>query len=336
MSKIPKPEIKSKAIETGRCCYRCALPITEDEIRVCPRCGSTDVDNRRARPAKFIPREKLKLPHPWSEVALENGGMVLLTGGPGSGKTSICMALEPKTVSTSEQQVDMVAAIWFRINKGKGNVPIFSACKTAEDLEMDLMQLEKGDIGIVDSISQIALGPKTGEIMRRAMGRAQAIGACIVFIAQFTKDGEMYGPNELKHLVDVVAEIPRDKSGLRRLTVEKNRYGDLSSTYFSISENGVGVQSFDWAYSVEGPPGGYELRLFPGGGTKYAGILEALRDRKKKVKGVASAAVCCSLYEEGFVEPPDGIWRRKFAEKHGLKWIGPEEAMSLLKEEEDV
>lgn len=259
---------------------------------------------------------------------------MLLSGGPGSGKTTICIAANPNIISSSEQENEQVAGIWYRVHKERPS-PILTNCTTWEELAEDLMVLQEGELGLVDSISQLAAGPHTPLVLRRAVKNIREKGAVAIFITQYTKDGEMLGPNELRHMVDVVATIPDDPFGLRRLSVVKNRFGALFTQYFSLGEEGVKEQSFRWAYSVEGPPGRYSLHLFPMSGAKWAGIFSAFEEAGVRVEGVASAAVTSSIYETGFVEPDDVEWRMKFAADHGLAWIDPEQAVSLISRVEE-
>jgi|GEM_PF-4855591 len=332
---ISIPGTETRAVRNSRVCYSCALPIHDEATAICPRCGGQDIDQRRARPERPYHRESVQLPHPWDRLTLRRGGTVLLSGGPGSGKSTICMAIGPARIMSSEQEVEEVASIWFRVNQDRGKVPVMSSCTSWQELEEELNELGPGDIGVVDSISQLASGPGTAYILRRAVHRIRAVGAMAVFIAQYTKDGDMLGPNELRHLVDVVSSIPDDPTGLRRLSVSKNRFGNLFSTYFSLGEHGVLPQEFRWAYSVEGPPGRYSLHLYPMGGAKFTGILEALENAGHKISAVACAAVASSLYDMGFVEPDDVFWRKRFAEDHGLSWIDPPTAWKMIEEKSE-
>lgn len=322
-------DISEKSVRTSRVCFHCAMPIHEETLRVCPRCGSTDIDARRARPTFRGTRESVELPHPWKRLALRKGGTIVLSGGPGSGKTTICTAARPNLISTSEQEIEEVAAVCNRVNPGE-ECPTITSVSNWEELEEDIETLAEGQLGIVDSISQLASGPRSAFIMRRTIEKVRSRGAMVIFVTQYTKDGEMFGPNELRHLVDVVSNIPEDKTGLRRLSVTKNRFGGLFSTYFSLSEHGVRKQVFPWAYSVEGPPGNYSFLLYPMEGGKFNGILKALEASGKKVSGVACSAIASRIYRDGFVEPDDVEWRKKFAEEHGLNWIGPKEAWEIL------
>ncbi len=318
-----------KAIRSSKVCYRCALPILENAAS-CPRCGSTDIDTRRSRPANYGQRGFVELPHPMRNLRMKKGGTMLLSGGPGSGKTTICMATKPKIVSSSEQENEEVASIWYRVHGNDEEVPIISTCTTWEELEEDLLQLAEGELGVVDSISQLASGPESSKILSRAIRSIREKGAIAIFITQYTKDGDMLGPNELRHMVDVVSSIPDDPSGMRRLAVHKNRFGPIFAQYFSIGEHGVQEQNFPWAYSVEGPPGRYSLHLFPMGGAKWSGILDAFEGAGVRVSGIATAALVSRIYETGFVEPDDVTWRMKFAADHGLAWVNPQRARELL------
>lgn len=321
-----------KAIRSSRVCYDCAMPIV-GAISVCPRCHGTDIDNRRSRPKNHGPRGFVDLPHPMTNLRMKKGGTMLLSGGPGSGKSTICVAARPKIISSSEQENEEVAAIWYRVHGDDLPCPIISTCLDWEELEEDLLQLSEGELGIVDSISQLASGPESSKILSRAVRNIREKGALAIFITQYTKEGDMLGPNELRHMVDVVASIPDDPGGLRRLAVQKNRFGPIFSQYFSIGEHGVKDQNFPWAYSVEGPPGRYSLHLYPMGGAKWSGILDAFSKAGVQVSGVASAALLSPIYRTGFVEPDDVEWRMKFAADHGLSWVNPEKAVEMILEQ---
>lgn len=327
----PNSEKSTKAIKNRRVCYNCALPITKTEIQVCPRCGSQDIDNRRARPQKTEKRSVIKLPHPWAQLELDAGGTVLLSGNAGSGKTSIAMIARPTRYISTEQEIEQVSHSWYRINPDLP-APLLSNCYTWEQLAEDLIGLDANDLVIVDSISQFATGDEVKEIVKTIIEQVREAQARAIFIAQFRKDGVMLGPNELRHQVDALATIPDDRTGLRRLAVEKNRFGGLFAKYFSLGAHGVGEEIFPYAYSVEGSAGKYGLHLFPTSGGKLVGILKAMVNADMFIEGYASAAVECRGYKHGFAEPNDVEWRRSFAEDHGLTWVNPELAHQLIQE----
>ncbi len=332
-----KPDLSSdskkptKAIQNRRVCYDCAFPITKAEIQICPRCKSRDIDERRAQPKRTKKRNVIELPHPWTQLELDTGGTVLLSGNAGSGKSSICIVARPTRYISTEQEIEQVAHLWYRINPDLP-APLLSNCYTWEQLSQDLIGLHENDIVVVDSISQFASGDEVKEIVKTIIEQVRVAQARAIFIAQFRKDGVMLGPNELRHQVDAIATIPDDKTGLRRLAIEKNRFGSLFSKYFSLGAHGVGEEVFPNAYTVEGSAGKYGLHMYPMGGAKLTGIFKAMVESGMYIEGFASAALLCAGYKTGFAEPNDVEWRRSFAEDHGLTWIDPETAHQMIQE----
>ena len=335
-SNSPDPQ-NSKALLVRKVCYDCCMPIEESDdttLVCCPRCGSTDITGRSSRPTSYFPPDTVEpLPFPWNRLNLEPGGTVLLSGDAGSGKTTCTLKLLPTRFCSSEQENEKVFNAWKRIVGDKlprAKVPVFSVVSNWDELDEDLRGLGPDDIVVVDSISQLAAGENAGRIIKTCIERIQQAHAKGVFIAQYTKAGEMLGPNELRHLVDVVAQIPNDNTGLRRLAFDKNRFGSLSSTYFRITNEGLVPQGFDFAYSVEGAAGNYRLQMYPmTGKVQYATLLKDLEDAGVRVRNCACAAISCGLYPTGYAEPPDVQERVRFAHKHGLVWIGPEAASDM-------
>jgi hypothetical protein len=240
---------------------------------------------------------------------------------------------------SSEQEIEKVKQNWWRVvgnHEENPRIPLLSGISSWEELEEDILDLDEDDIIVVDSISQLAAPHHAARIVGRVIERVRIARARAFFIAQFTKDGDMLGPNELRHLVDVIGKIPDDPTGLRRLSVEKNRYGSPFSQYFGLDAQGVTSQDFPFCYSVEGSANKFRLQLYPmSGGAKLTGIFDELAERGIRVMGCASAAIACSLYPGGYAEPPDAPWRRAFAEAHGLVWITPAMAREIMSEPTD-
>lgn len=277
-------------------------------------------------------RDAPLLPPPWTMLKLHLGGTVLLSGNAGSGKTSILLKIEPTCYETSEQEPDQVAQSWYRIHGHRKPAPRINAVTTWEDLEQDIAGIGEDDIVVVDSVSQLVTSHESTRLMKRMIERIRRAHARAFFVAQYTKAGGMLGPNELRHQVDVIADIPDDRTGLRRLNLEKNRFGNLTARYFDLGEEGVGDQDFPYAYSVEGSAGKYRLHLYPLAGAKLGGVLEALCEAGCRMERLASAAIACPAYPFGFANPPDVRARQIFAEEHGLTWITPQAAATLIAE----
>jgi len=321
-------EAVTLSIKNRRTCFDCGRPVRDAHAQTCPWCGGSDISDRKARPTKRTGREDpILLPAPWTGLKLEKGATILLSGGAGSGKTTICLKLKPTKYCTSEQEIDKVHEDWWRIvgqHERDPLTPTFTMIYTWEQLQEDVADIEENDILVVDSISQLTTSSRSVDVVRDVVEKVRFEGAIAIFIAQYTKDGDMLGPNMLRHLVDVVAEIPDDGHGMRRLAVYKNRYGSTFSNYFVINDKGVHEASFPYAYSVEGNPGRYSLHMYPLSGSKYSSMYDILVDKGVRINRVASCAIASSLYADGFAEPPDVDERRRFALRHGLLWLDPE------------
>jgi KaiC/GvpD/RAD55 family RecA-like ATPase len=209
-------------------------------------------------------------------------------------------------------------------------IPRIANCESWDQLEEDLRGITKDDLLVVDSISQLASSHESTTLVKRCIEEIRRVGARALFIAQFTKDGNMLGPNEIAHMVDVVCQIPKDKSGMRRLVLQKNRFGSLRSTYFSIDSTGIIQQAFSYGYTVEGPVGNYSLTMYPMNGARYTGIMDKLCEAGFNLERFASCAISCDAYQGGFAEPPDAAERQAFAESHELTWISAEEAADMI------
>tara|TARA_R110000824_G_scaffold400042_2_gene606713 strand:- start:789 stop:1823 length:1035 start_codon:yes stop_codon:yes gene_type:complete len=326
-----------KAIRNERICFDCAYPISAPDIFLCPRCGSSDIDERSSRPIRTKERDFILLPFPWQTIKFFSGGTVLLSGDKGSGKTTLCLTAQPTLFITTEQEPEAVSHAWWRIvgdQHQEASIPRIANCESWDQLEEDLRGITEKDLLVVDSISQLSSSYESPDVVKRCIEEIRRVGARALFIAQFTKDGHTLGPNEIAHMVDVVCQIPKDRSGMRRLILQKNRFGSLSSTYFSIDGTGIIPQPFSYGYTVEGPVGNYSLHMYPMSGAKYGGIMDDLVGQGFNLEGYASSGISCAAYSGGFAEPPDVSERQKFAEDHNLIWISAEEAAHMIQNPE--
>lgn len=320
---------KSRAIKNARFCFNCACPIIDERILVCPECGSIDISERDTRPGPRPGRKVTALAFPWTGIRLKRGGTILLAGDKGSGKTTISLFLRPSLVLISEQEPEEVAATYYRVNGDDAPRPLLRSIDSWEDIEEGMLSLQEGELAVIDSVSQIGTHQEAATIVRQTISIVRRRRAHAIFICQFNAAGQPLGANELQHAVDVVALIPNDPGGMRSLQVVKDRNGECFSTYFRLTGKGPVEETFDYAYSVEGPVSNYHLHLYPMPGAKQAGALDVMLQLGEQLHGFASAAIQCSGYKNGFGQPSDVLDRKRFAERHGLTWLDLDDVHDL-------
>jgi len=257
---------------------------------------------------------------------------VLISGNRGAGKTTLCQLLKPSLWITGEQSAEQVRDNWFRLH-GPDHAPLDMAyASTWETLYSELARLGPGQTFVVDSISQFAGSPDQASALAKECVEATRVrGAKGFFIAQYTKDGQVAGPNKIQHMVDVCIEILIDSFGLRRVAVVKNRFGPEPTTYFQITADGIEPVPFDYAYTVEGTLGRYTLNLVPSRKATYSDLFELMIEHNLKIQRPCATAYTLSpLYRGGWCAPTDVIQRQIFAEENGLHWLTPQEVFDRI------
>ncbi len=191
------------------------------------------------------------------------GSMVLLSGEPGIGKSTIVAQVansfqNKKLIYVSGEESGIQIKDRFdRLKVDNKNISFISEI----NLEKILASLSKidTDLVIIDSIQTIY----TNEIPSEA-GSLNQIRACaskilevakdknisFILVGHITKDGQIAGPKSLEHIVDTVIYLETDpSSNYRVLRTTKNRFGsvneigifEMTSTGFKEIKNPSGV-----------------------------------------------------------------------------------------------
>ena len=229
----------------------------------CPTCGewNTLVEERElpraARPAGPAPVPTLVGDVPGGPITrlstgigecdrvlgggLVPGGLVLLGGDPGIGKSTLALQVagrcgtegSPALYCAGEESAAQVAMRAERLRCGEREVAV--AAETDLDAVLAVIEAQRPPIAIVDSVQTLhdtgqpgmpgSIGQVRGAV-HRLLVCAKETGVPILLIGHVTKDGAIAGPRTLEHMVDVVLYLEGERHGDHRLLRGvKNRFG---------------------------------------------------------------------------------------------------------------
>ena len=186
---------------------------------------------------------------------LVHGGVVLLGGDPGIGKSTLLLQTLCHMSSThnvlyvsGEESARQVAL------RAKRLALDASAVHMLAEIQLEKIQSvlsdRKPDIAVIDSIQTVyseALQSAPGSVaqVRECAAQltrlAKASGTCIILVGHVTKEGALAGPRVLEHMVDTVLYFEGDThSSFRLIRAFKNRFGAVNEIgVFAMSERGL-------------------------------------------------------------------------------------------------
>lgn len=183
------------------------------------------------------------------------GGVVLLAGEPGIGKSTILLQVaaavqkQGKVLYVSgEESAHQVAMRAERLGVAAEQIDIASTAAT-NDIAATI---HKGGyiLAIVDSIQTVgveeissALG-SVSQITNSTQlltAAAKASDTALILVGHVTKEGSIAGPKVLEHTVDTVLQLEGDRyGGFKLLRAIKNRFGATGETgIFEMTEQGL-------------------------------------------------------------------------------------------------
>ena len=189
---------------------------------------------------------------------LISGEVVLLSGEPGVGKSTILLQIALKLSSNKrilyvcgeESPSQLMSRLKRLARKGKALDNIFVTSDLVAENILNLVSEEKFDLLIVDSIqsmSSLTSRGYPGSISQvRASGSvltrlSKVTGTPSILVGQINKGGDIAGPKILEHIVDCVLYIEGGESNhYRILRGMKNRFGSTNEIgVFEMTSSGM-------------------------------------------------------------------------------------------------
>ena len=249
-------------------CPHCRAWNTLQEILDAPTTTGSDrlhgkIDRLLSQPLSQLDIQELPRIHSgFSEFdrvlggGLVPGGVVLIGGDPGIGKSTLllqtlCRLHHSHFQSlyvTGEESVTQVALRGKRVLADLPDLPV--ASETQLERILSLFSKEKPQIAVIDSIQTMytdVLSSAPGSVaqVRECAGRltkyAKQTQTTMILVGHVTKEGAIAGPRILEHMVDTVLYFEGDThSAFRLIRATKNRFGAVGELgVFAMTDKGL-------------------------------------------------------------------------------------------------
>lgn len=185
------------------------------------------------------------------------GGVILLGGEPGIGKSTLLLQIAAAMEASGKSVIyasgeESLSQIRGRAERLDMLGERLTAMATNQIEEVLACLEERPDLVIVDSVqTMISTGvdglpgsvSQVRAVATALVERAKTTGVTVILVGHVTKDGQIAGPKLLEHMVDTVLYLEGDKEHLFRiLRVVKNRFGPSNELLlFEMKSQGMQV-----------------------------------------------------------------------------------------------
>ncbi len=232
-------------------------PELSDTHRFASLAGTSEVQNLASIPAQEVHRIKTGLLELDRALGggLVAGGVVLIGGDPGVGKSTLLLqtvssmaAQRPVLYVTGEESAQQVALRAQRLSLPTEQV--FLQAEIRLESIIATLTERRPEVVIIDSIqtlysSELSAAPGSVSQVRECAAQltriAKQYDMTMVFIGHVTKDGSLAGPRVLEHIVDTVLYFEGDThSSFRMIRAIKNRFGAINELgVFAMTDKGL-------------------------------------------------------------------------------------------------
>lgn len=225
------------------------------------------------------------------------GSLVLMTGEPGIGKSTLVLQminlLNAETIYVSgEESPEQIKLRADRIGLKSGKLKFLS--ETNIDNIIATLDKAKPTLAIIDSIQTIFWEDLPSEAGSQGQVRvctvkllelAKKNNIIVIIIGHVTKEGVLAGPKAMEHLVDAVLYLEGDKyHAFRILRATKNRFG-------STNEVGVFDMRAEGLIEVKNPSEVFLAERQKSPGSCVAAILEGSRSFLVEIQALVNTTV---------------------------------------------
>ncbi len=201
------------------------------------------------------------------------GSLVLVGGDPGIGKSTlllqVCKNLSGEDLNllyiSGEESLQQIKIRADRMGEFSNRLALL--CETNLDLIKSVIEREKPDIVVIDSIQtmfneQVSSAPGSVSQVREStsilMQIAKGLGITVFVVGHVTKEGVVAGPRVLEHMVDTVLYFEGDRhASYRVLRGVKNRFGSTDEIgVFEMRANGLKEVTNPSEFMLDGRPEG--------------------------------------------------------------------------------